>query len=140
MNSRAAFLFLVALVSCGGTDPGLAEVRGNRVPFDQRLGPWLGSWSDQGVPSLSIVRQDNGEVMIVPAPNKEWSARVEGARFDGSVLQFDLFYDCETMDHPYSGVRNQVRLELGDEPDVLVSTQSVESVGLSSDAVLRRSQ
>jgi hypothetical protein len=90
------------------------------VPIHPKLDSFLGNWEAAGELECSIVREENGDVVIRPVATGIWESVVNNVRFDGDKLCFDRYlyytgnetFDTATGDHELNGMLSQSELQI----------------------------
>jgi len=107
------------------------------VPLHPSREQFLGRWQAEGEIAIAITTRADGSVAIetVLGSDAPWVSVINNVRWEADTLRCDVYFyytgseDLRTIsnplgDHPYSGVRNNVGLSLGERTDTLRETFS----------------
>jgi len=107
------------------------------VPPHPLLARYLGEWQVKGETVLAIATSSGGTVTIQSKQSPPWESVINNVRWEGDELRYDEYnyytgpedfttVSNPTGEHPYSGVKNEMRLMLTDRPNRL--KQSVTTI------------
>ncbi|MCA9041179.1 MAG: hypothetical protein KDA65_12575 [Planctomycetaceae bacterium] len=143
------FVLVAMLLIVGGCVSGSKRVSRVAsdpvVPEHEMREQFIGTWVDEdGEPNCVVKKLENGDIVVDEESNEYWESVVNNVRIEEGELCYDLYNyyvwtedvslkipeaGIEINDHPYSGVRNEVRLSLdGDDANRMTMSASTEAL------------
>ena len=127
----------LAVIGCSRSNRVPRETAAPFVAADPRLAAFIGEWryENSSVVAFSIASNADGSATVSHPyagghASHVWDSVVNNVRLEQNTLRYDVYYyykgdeefhigEDSVGDHPFSGKRNEVTLEVGEKPDTL---------------------